>query len=75
MDKQALIASITFYAEEGWKQAPTLRTAAGETVGTDTKRDDFIEAAVACGYNAATAGVCWAAGRKFMMELDKELTA
>lgn len=52
--------------------APLLRYCAGLTYGTATTRQEFIAAAVTCGYNAATAGVCWAAGRKVMAELEKE---
>lgn len=62
-------ADIVFLQAEISQIAPLLRTVAGYTWGTATQRDDFIAAAVAEGYKAATAGVCWAYGRKVMKEL------
>jgi hypothetical protein len=67
-----LIEDIRAFEEEGLRMAPILRSVAGLTWGTATARADFIAAAVACGYKEATAGVCWAAGRKFMQALEKE---
>lgn len=63
---------IRFAREEIAKTAPMLRYCAGLTWGTTTERAEFIRAAVSLGYNAATAGVCWAAGRKFMQQLESE---
>jgi len=54
------------------QMAPLLRYCAGLTYGTTTTRQAFIEAAEEAGYNPATAGVCWAAGRKFMKEMEAE---
>lgn len=63
---------IRFYREEIPQTAPLLRTVAGLTYGTETTRQEFIRACVSMGFNAGTAGVCWAAGRKVMKEMDDE---
>lgn len=55
--------------------APMLRYVAGLTLCSDATKAEFIEAATSFGYNASTASTCWHAGRKFMMDLDKELVA
>lgn len=71
-DVTQLVEDIIFYRDEISQTAPLLRTVAGLTYGTATLRADFIEAAVKQGFNPATAGVCWAAGRKFMQQLESE---
>lgn len=69
-----LVADIQFAEASGefTSRAPLLRYVAGLTYGTDAKRADFIAACVECGYRESTAAVCWAAGRKFMAELESE---
>lgn len=68
---EQIVADIRFYEEEISQRAPLLRTVAGLTWGTATERATFVRAAVQCGYNESTTGVCWAAGRKFMKELEE----
>lgn len=67
-----ILADIDFARDSGEfvHTAPLLRYVAG--INMDADRKDFIAACVARGYNEATAGVCWAAGRKFMKELENE---
>lgn len=62
-------------AEFGHKTTPMLRYVAGLTYGTDISRAEFVEACEQEGYLAATAGVCWAAGRKVMADMDAEWRA
>jgi hypothetical protein len=63
-------ADIGFARADFSQTAPLLRYCASLTWETETTRDEFVAAAVSCGYNAATAGVCWAYGRKQMKEME-----